>query len=285
MLGKLARLLRSPPPPAPLDPRLERIVTLVGHSIQDAEDFSARAIAAAEFAISYFDRQLAAIPGELPVSLTDLQGAGQASALFPEEGDLLRALGRSLAVKDELPDLVEAGHETLYALLGVRQRPGTPRQTQFTDHTVRSLGATPDEVRQRLKLAAYERLLKEFAEHVETLRRKERLLTIEWEWNQRHDAPRPQEAGDRPEFVYAAQELTPPKLLQGLIDRLHSPTRYISLDGVRSGTGASEWLHGELPRLRTADRREWQVCIVAIPIADALHALAAETHNHRYLFI
>jgi hypothetical protein len=283
MLGKIARLFRSGAPEQALfHPSLQQIVDIVGNGINETPDFGATMLPAIESAFSYFERQISPIPGPHPVSTGLMHNGHLCAHLFPGPEDIVRAIGRSLAVKDMLPELMQSGQEEFHALLGMRQRPGQ-ESSVFTDHTLRSLAATPEEVRDQLKQAAFERLLKEFAEHINTLRRKERLLSIEWEWNQRHDVSRTFENTDRPEFVYAAEELTPQKLQQGLIYRLNSPQRYLHIEG---GHGHATIVHpGELPVLHSSDRRQWHVCLVTVSMQEAIKAQAQETHTHRYLFI
>lgn len=284
MLGKIARLLRPGAPVAQrLHPGLEQIASIVGNGIQDNEDFVEKAQPAVESALIYFDRQIDQIPGPLDVSCDLLARGAPCSALFPHANDLVHGLGRSLAVKDMLPELLLPGDEHFYAVLGMRRRPGPDGITAYTDHTLRSLGTSLDGVRENLRQAAFERLLKQFAEHVDKLRRRERLLTIEWEWSQRHDDAPPPEAGDHPEFVYAARELTPPRLLQGLLGWLNAPGAYLRVE--RDGTTVAGGNTEDLPVLHSNDRRQWLVTLVRIPIQEAIDAQMQETHMHRYLFI
>jgi hypothetical protein len=280
MLGKLVRLIRSGnPAPAAQHPLLTRIEVTVGNRIGEAPGFAEQLLPAAAAALAYFAQQIAAIPGPLPVAT---------GPLFAAADDPRHALGRSLAVKESLAEL--SGDGELYALLGMRRKTVNGSATPvFADHTLRSLASSAEACRELLATAALDRLLGNFAEHVDKLRRKDRMLRIEWEWNLQHDAARVMAAEPEAEFVEAARELTPENVLKGLRSWLSSPECFLRLECSDStlpppaGDGAS--VAPNLPLLHVSDRRQWLVCLVSFPAAEAAAALQRETHNHRYILI
>ncbi|HEX6733339.1 MAG TPA: hypothetical protein VF096_00885 [Azonexus sp.] len=276
----MVRLIRSgASAPVTQHPLLTRIEVAVGNQIDEAPGFAERLLPAAEAALAYFERQVAAIPGPLAVA---------PGPLFAGSEQISHALGRSLAVKESLPELPADGE--ICALLGMRLKTGDSNaQPVFADHTLRSLAVSPAACREQLSLAALDRLLRDFAEHVEKLRRKDRMLRIEWEWNLQHDAARVMAAEPRSEYVEAARELTPANMLKGLLSWLASPECFFRLDNIDStqppaGSDGAP-VAPSLPLLHCSDRRQWLVCLVTFPAATAALALQRETHNHRYILI
>jgi hypothetical protein len=259
------------------------VTATVGTDIGGARDFAKQAIPAIENAVNYFDRQIAAIPGPFPLSAGYFTAQAGIAAFFPESEEIGRALGRSLATKETLPELLRSGHDEIYALLGMRMRVGNA-PTVFADHSLHSLAASPADSRNALRQAAFERLLRNFAEHVEKLRRHERLLKIDWEWKQRHDVAKTVDSGDKPEFVYAAEELTPDNLLRALISWLETPERFFRLQANENPIAGSQAAL-DLPLLHCSDRRQWLACLVRFSADEASQALQQESHTHRYIFI
>jgi hypothetical protein len=284
MLGKLVRLIRPATSTAKQHPLLPRILAAVGNDIAEVPNFAEQLIPAAEEALAYFSQQISSIPGPIELSVKNLESIPQLARMIAEEADIDRAFGRSLAVKEALPHLLSAGHDEVHALLGMRQKAGNgPEATPiFADHTLRSLAGDADDTREMLRLAAFDRLLLDFAEHVGKLRRKDRMLKIEWEWNLQHDAARVMAGEPQPEYVYAARELTPENQLHGLLTWLSTPKCFFQLQAPAGDNPATP---GELPLLHCSDRRQWQVSLVRFSAKEAAAALQRETHNHRYILI
>ena len=294
MLGKFVRFIRSGDAPSPhASPWLSQVIDIVGKDIGEARDFASSLSPAIDSAIAYFDRQIASIPGPLPLSEQYFGVETGVAVLFPEAADIGRAIGRSLAVKEKLAELAADGHEEIHALLGMRLKPGhEPNAEQpmvFADHVLHSLAPSPVDTRETLRQAAFERLLKNFAEHVEKLRRKQRLHKLEWEWNLQHDASKVMASDQNPEFVYADKELTPDNLLRGLMAWLKTPEIFFQLKespiSLPQVEGAPSAAHASLQQLHCSDRRQWLVCLVRFSIAEGHHALQRESHTHRYIFI
>lgn len=290
MLGKLASFIRpATATSVPHSPLLPQIVHVLGNDIAAAKAFEERTSLAINHALSYFARQTAEIPGPLDLTADDFPANPRLAELFPEPGDVRRAFGRSLAVKSSLPPLRQAGHEEIHALLGLRIKPhgqaGDTSEATPADHVLHSLAPNLDSARESLCRAAFERILKNFAEHVEKLRRRQRLSKLEWEWNLQHDIGRTVETG-HPEYVYAAQELTPEKLLKGFISWLEKPEAFFRVMTARDGDAAlSPQGSAAIPALHCSDRRQWRICFIRFSADEAADALHSETHNHRYLFI
>lgn len=286
MLGKLVRLIRSSnSTPASQHPLLPRILAAVGNEIGEAKGFAEQLIPAAEAALNYFENEIASIPGSQELATDRLADGSSLASLFADSDDIGRALGRSLAVKEALPALIKSGCDEIHALLGMRLKStnaaGTAMPPVFADHTLRSLAGDAGTTRELLRLAAFDRLLLDFAEHVGKLRRKDRMLKIEWEWNLQHDAARVMAAEPQAEYVYAANELTPENQLKGLLTWLSTPECFFRLEPANASASGQP----SLPLLRCSDRRHWLVCLVRFSADDAIAALERETHNHRYILI
>lgn len=284
MLGKLVRLIRPASYSTRQHPLLPRILAAVGNDIAEAPNFAEQIIPAAEEALAYFSRQISSIPGPIDLSASNLDSHPHMAGVFAEAADIDRAFGRSLAVKEALPELLSSGNDEVHALLGMRQKHGNGNAAMpvFADHTLRSLAGNQAATCEMLGFAAFDRLLLDFAEHVGKLRRKDRMLKIEWEWNLQHDAARVMAAEPQPEYVYAARELTPENQLHGLLTWLSTPKCFFQL---QKPAGTDPAKPDELPLLLCSDRRRWQVCLVRFSAREAAAALQRETHNHRYILI
>lgn len=284
MFAALSRLTR----PAAATPRansllLAQVVETVGGGIAEARDFEKLLAPAIQATSDYFAQQIAAIPGPLDISHGAHGKDAISTAIFPENDEIIRALGRSLEVKDSLPGLARKGGEHVHALLGMRRKPGASGEAHdFADHTIRSLAPTLSDTRDYLGFVAFKRILNDFAEHVNKLRRKHRLLKLEW--NIRNDLSEKLSEAEGMQFV-SADDLTPDKLLQGLLAWLESPAKYLRLENSGVLLPAAISGRGELPLLHCSDRRQWLVCLVRFPVADGLRALELETHHHRHIFI
>jgi len=290
MLGKLVSFIRPAAATSiPHSPLLPQILHVLGNDIAEAKDFEVRTSIAIDHALSYFVLQTADIPGPLNLTEDNFPATPQLAELFPEAGDVRRAFGRSLAVKSSLRSLRQDGHEEIHALLGLRIKPhglaGEAGEPMPADHVLHSLAPNLESTRESLCRAAFERILKNFAEHVEKLRRRQRLSKLEWEWNLQHDVARTVETGN-PEYVYAERELTPDKLLNGFISWLEKPEAFFRVmtthddDAALSPQGSTA-----IPALHCSDRRKWRICFIRFSADEAADALRSETHNHRYLFI
>lgn len=262
---------------------LSLVADTVGGGIAGAKDFEKLMIPAIESVNAYFAGQIASIPGPLDISLQAFGKHPATAIVFPETGEIIRALGRSLEVKDSLPQLATTPGAYVHALLGVRRKTLAGAGESFADHTIRSLAPTLSDAREYVAFAAFKRILNDFTEHVNKLRRRDHLLKVEW--NIQNEVVDNVSAADSMEYI-SAQELTPEKLVAGLIGWLAAPAKYLRLEasGVFLPAGTAS-VQPELPMLHCSDRRQWLVCLVRFPVAEGLRALEEETHHHRHIFI
>lgn len=291
MFAAIARLIRpgTSTPPA-RHPLVSRIIETVGTGIAEARDFDRLINPAIESAQDYLARQIAAIPGVLPVSGEALVQNPATAMLFPDHDEIYRALGRSLEVKDSLPGLAERGHQHVHALLGLRSKPDASAVggVVFADHTIRSLAPMASDTRDYLAYVAFKRLLNSFAEHAHATRRKHRHLEVEWDI--RNQQAERIDHVDEPLLPAAVDAVGPDKLLAELCAWLASPEQYFGLEesGITlplAGDGGQANAGIDLPRLRCSDRRQWLVCLIRFPVAAGLQALAQENHTHRHIYI
>jgi hypothetical protein len=292
ILGNLFHLGSSAPASAqPVNPMLAHIVDTFGSALTDAPRYAEHLGPAILNAESYFERQIAAIPGPVNMSAQSYGRDERLDAIFPSIDELGIALGRSIEVKESLPALARAGHLHVHALLGFRYRhgdevPGKP--VVFADHTLKCLAPELDDARTAIRKVAFVRLIKNFSDHVDRLRIKGKLLAVEW--NIANAAASAGQAGAGDEYVYAEKELTPDRLLRGLCTWLNDPVAHLRvcmgefqvLGRKLNGTPPTRF---ELPMLHASDRRQWIVCLVRFPVHEGTAALAHETRAHRYILI
>jgi hypothetical protein len=277
-------------PPAATNPLLTQIVDTLGESITSAAGWEKQLTPAVEIASAYFDRQIAAIPGPVTLSLQAHGDDPLVTAVFPSPDDIRIAMGRSVEVREFLPRLSRAGHVHLHALLGMRHRPGAgsgPESTVIADHTLKCLAPSEKEARLDLQKVAFGRLLKNFVEHLDKLKLKGKLLKVEW--NIFNDASAAAGKNGN-EFVYADQELTPDNILRGLAAWLNDPSKHLRVCvgeakiATKGGDGSIVTSY-DLPMLHSTDRRQWIVCLVKFSTHEGAEALEKETRTHRYILI
>lgn len=261
------------------DPRLDSLPNY-GESLQPLIDH----------AHTYYEQSVHTLPG--PVRLDE--ESPLLPLIFPNPDDMMAGLGRSLEIKQQLPDLLEEGHPRLWALLGLRTRvmPGTT-QAVLTDHTFRSLAASPEGVRLALRDAAYDSLLQGFANETNYRQQKLELMQSQKELLQEAAATRKVRTSGVSQsidsHIYRAnKDLSPDRVLQNLIEWLGNPEPFLRLENrtgltLKVGEEATGLIH--LPLLSSQDRRQWLVCLVEFPAEMASEALARESHTHRFIMI
>jgi len=284
MFAAISRRLSRSSAPQPHSLLLSQVVDTVGGGIEKARDFEKLLTPAVLAANDYFSRQIGNIPGPVDISRHSFGQDVAAAALFPETEEIIRALGRSLEVKDSLPRLAGKAGEHVHALLGMRRKPSGNGGEGFADHTIRSLAPGDADTRDYLALAAFKRILNDFTEHVNKLRRRDHLLKVEW--NIQNDLSAKLSPAESMEYV-SVHDLTPEKLLEGVIGWLAAPEKYLRLEGsgVSMPAAGAPGAQQHLPLLHCSDRRQWLVCLVRFPVAEGLQALEQETHHHRHIFI
>ncbi|MDR2186511.1 MAG: hypothetical protein LBE62_00490 [Azonexus sp.] len=267
MLGKLARFIRSSTAsPVMQDSLLTRIEVTVGNQIHTAPAFFDSLLPATKAALAYFERQVAALPGPLAM----LPGP-----LFAHAGEISQAMGCSLAVKKSLEKFPADGE--IHALLGMRRK---PTAQNLADHTLHCLASSAEACREQICLAALDRLLGNFAEHLHKLQRSDRMQRMALEGDP--SAAEAAEASPPPaELATVTPELMPENIVKGLQSWLAAPESYLRIDPPAAATDDAP----ALPLLHCSDRRQWLTCLVSFPAAEAAVALQNEKHNHRYILI
>ncbi|MCL2346152.1 MAG: hypothetical protein FWC58_09925 [Desulfobulbus sp.] len=274
MLGKLARFFSGNSTSAPNHPLLTRIEVAIGNGIDEAPDFAQRLLPATQAAIEYFERQIAAIPGPSALASSPLFDAEQIS----------HALGRSLEVKEAMKERASDDKE-VYALLGMRLKTTNNGSPHLADHTLRSLAESADDCREKLCLAAFDRLLCNFAYHVKKLQHKDQMQPIRWEWALQHDTSKIVANEIHPPSAAKTRELTPDSLVSGLLSWLAAPECFLRMEAAAPTGNDVPAATQKMPMLHCSDRRQWYVSLVSFPAAEAAAALQRETHNHRYILI
>ena len=288
--GNLFGFARSSRDEVAVKPFFIEVVKELGDEIATAPQFEEHLNEAMKVAGAYFARHIGIVPGTLDLSRGNFDRDAVVSTLFHTYEDVRFALGRSIETRENLPALQRTGVDEGYALVGMRCRetdqiPGHP--PVFADHSLKCIGASEAEVRDAIANVALIRVLKSFAEHVDKMRRKGKLLRVEWNITNPH--ARGNNATDSHEFIYAEDELKPDNLLRGLCAWLANPGEYLRIvpGGARVSLAKQDGSTSilDLPVLHSADRRQWFVCIVRFPIAECAEALAAEARTHRYIYI
>jgi hypothetical protein len=288
--GNLFGLSKGPREEATIKPFFVEVVKELGEEIAAAPHFEEHLNEAMKVAGAYFARHIGIIPGSLDLARANFDHDAVVSTLFHTHEDVRFALGRSIESREGLPVLQRAKAVEGFALVGMRCRetdqiPGHP--PVFADHSLKCLATSEAEVRDAIANIALIRVLKTFAEHVEKLRRRGKLLRVEWNITNPH--ARGNNATDSNEFITAEKELTPDNLLRGLCAWLANPGEYLRIVpggarvSIQKPDGALSIL--DLPVLHSTDRRQWFVCIVRFPVAECAEALATEARTHRYIYI
>ncbi|MRR51643.1 MAG: hypothetical protein EG825_12140 [Rhodocyclaceae bacterium] len=287
MLGKLVDILqtdllqpRSGAEAPARNPGLDQVVRVCGDSLAAAKNMEATLTPALDYAIRYFDTQVRAIPGAFGLSISRHPDEPFLARHFPAREDVTAALGRSVEVKEALPALAPEREGHVYAVLGMRIKPGAAEggHPLFADHTLRCLAMNEADSRAGLRQAALSRLLHAFKDHTDKLRKAGKLLRVEWTLG-KEAPPQGVAAGS---FIHAEEELTPDNLVKGLVSWLKSPSEFLRID-------TTDALGGEggpvLPVMHSADTRKWLVCQVKFSATEGMEALKRETRVHRYMLI
>ncbi|MDR1351232.1 MAG: hypothetical protein LBJ59_10780 [Zoogloeaceae bacterium] len=270
---------------------LAHVVEMTDMRIADESNYQEVLLPAIKIARAYYEQSLDIVPG--PVALDSAHFL--LPRIFPNPENIPACLGRSLAVKNELPAYEEAECPRLYALLGVRIKRMSENEQVFTDHTVRSLAASPGQVRQMLKEAAFDSLLQGFANEnlhyekkLEQARAQYELLQTAGVTARHAEDANVMQQGKTPPLVRAYLNKSAEQVLFSLREWLYSPQHLMRInmsDGFLVQEGSKNEEEWRLPLMVTQDRRQWNVCLISFPIVMARKALKAEAHNHRFMLI
>ncbi len=304
LINAISTLFRAEPGAnAALGHAFDVIGKTVDPEIVAIGDCQARLQPAVEYALSFYERAVAAIPGPLPVSAAAHAGDPILGTLFPSTAEVAQGLGRSLAVRSSIRWFVDHGHDEVHAVMGMRLRPGMTDSNGigFADHTFRSLGTSENDSRECLREAAFSSLVKAFDTRMKDKRREWRLLRTEGRIHEELRSRNGTEeshaaANDKRDDIFAhyaasaGEDFTPGKALDALVEWLRTPEQQLQVDtgeghplvGAPTADG-----HGQLrmPLLVSTDRRKWVVCMVRFPLQEALTAINQESQPHRYILI
>ena len=291
-LGSFFKFGRSEEDIEPADPFFAEVLTELGESITSAPNYEEELSKALQIGSDYLARQISLLPGPIHISESAFSADPVLSTMFHHAEDIRFALGRSIETREVIPGLAKEGATQAYALLGMRTRelenPDGTKVTVFMDHSIKCVTTSAEDARETLSRVALSRVLKSFAEHTDKLRRRGKLLRVEWSIISAR--ARGNGAHDSGEFVFAEEELKPANLLRGLCAWLSDPMDHLRIkaEGARISVqipGAAKPLVYDLPMLYSADRRQWLVSIVEFPVDECMAALSNETRTHRYIYI
>ncbi|MDR0529567.1 MAG: hypothetical protein LBG69_08170 [Zoogloeaceae bacterium] len=270
---------------------LAHVVEMTDRRLAGLSDYGEKLFPAIEFARLYYEEILSTLPDNIT-----LDGSHKLLVeIFPQPEDRCICLGRSLAVKHELPHHRERHRSRVYALLGMRQKEVSGGGKQFVDHTLRSLRHSPNAVRRALMDAAFDSLLQNFAnQNLHYEKKLEQALLYEKMLQEARLPSQQKEAVSPPETERAPSVRAlppifrdaPEKVLDNLVECLYNPSERLQLEREEGYllSVPDEESH-VLPLMKTQDRRQWYVCIVGFPVKMAEAALAKEAHNHRFILI
>ena len=278
-------------------PLVDAMVDVLGPEITGARDFEPKITSALTMATRYLDEQVGRIPGILSIAAGSYATDPYLRAVFPDVADIPAALGRSVEVRDALPERAKQGSARVCALMGVRHRDRLQAQPSehivFADHTLACIAPDEASARTAIRDAACRRIFKMYHEHLEKLRHKGKLLPEDWNienvtlQDDGHAKARHMIFDD---YVYAEKELTPDNLLRGLVAWLERPFDQFRLTegsqmvmaGAANGQGTSRI---EVPTIVIADRRRWMAILVEFSVSEGMAALNQEPRSHRYIVI
>ena len=192
-MGFFSKLLNQSQPAACVLPEthavIRQIVGVLGYDVVATADYGSKLAPAVNFAVEYFDKQIAQISGPLDISAAHYMHHPLVHALFPARQEIAHGIGRSVDVKQPLAFLAGADQPEVFALLGVRRQKSSGNSTAavFSDHTLRCLAATESGARQGLRTAALTRLVTAYGEHLDKLRKHEKLPRVSWNIENRAD--------------------------------------------------------------------------------------------------
>ena len=265
---------------------VRQIVGVLGYDVVATPDSGARLAPALNFAVEYYDKQIAQIPGPLDISAAHYTHHPLVHALFPARQEIAHGIGRSVDVKQPLAFLAGADQPEVFALLGVRRRklPGGSVDPVFSDHTLRCLAATESGARQGLRTAALTRLVAAYGEHLEKLRKHDKLPRASWNIENRTDLAAAD--ADKNAMAIAGEELRAENLLRGMVAWLQRPGEHLQVlaESRVAAADAAQQIEA-LPELGVRDRRHWLVCFVRFPTAEGVAAMHNEQGQHRYIRI
>lgn len=262
-LSRLANLAKfsSLAPKHPYQHLFPRVVEGLGNDLRNIENFEERLLPSIAYACNYLDEQILSIPGGLEISERSFYQMDIASRLFGEPADIGAALGKSLDVKSALPGLIQAGNDSVCALLGMRARREPDIRSVapvFTDHTLAALAPTEDDLRRFLRNIVFGRFISNCAAFPDGM--------------------------PQADFRSTSNRSSEDKL-NALINLLNTPERLFRLEASGFSIPVESCQPVELPLLYSSDRRQWIVSIVRFNTQEAFAAQEREPKKHRYIYL
>ncbi|THF64117.1 hypothetical protein [Pseudothauera rhizosphaerae] len=303
------------PPPAPsveVRAGLARVTELVGGAQAAERDFERRLAGPVAHAQAHCAELIGALPAAVDVGRHAFSADPLVHALFASADDIADTIGRSAALRDYLGEPVSWQGEHFHALLAARRErkrvlgvasQGSVIATDvpqcllyFSEHTL--VRPAPDDATARagLRAAAFDSLLRTFAEHVAAVREERNQLKVERELEKvrmqsrrgradaEHLTRRIAELDER--LHHQAGALLPGQLLQTLADFLMQPELALRIDpvevqvdrrGAMAGDGmtaGSDAVDVRFMEVSGRDRRHLVVLPVRIRCDEAREALA-----------
>ncbi len=309
---------KSPPPidDATLT-MIEHAVTLVDPLIRQVPGYKEKLAPVVRHALDYCADIVARIPGPYEISRTAFATDPLVHALFATADDIQAMLATNQCARDLLHD-VRYGSGQCCAMLGMRHRVkagfgaqlsgevvrrDVPQQAlYFSDHTLTEPGPDLDTVKNRLRIAMFDSLLKGLAEEIAAVRNEQTDLNkehaIESAWarsGQGSGAPEThtRRLGDlRARLESTADALQPAKVLDTLISCLAAPEAYLNIapvtvsvdrTGIITSDGNGEPLH--FAELTGRDQRRWAVMLVLVDRDEARRAVERFESSRRHIVI
>ncbi|MDP1653817.1 MAG: hypothetical protein Q8L56_13950 [Rhodocyclaceae bacterium] len=310
--------LKSPPP---ID---AGTLTMIGHAmsavdplIRQVPGYQRKLAPAVRHALDYCTDIVARIPGPFEISRAAFASDPVVHALFASADDVEAMLATNQCARDLLHD-PRFGSGQCCAMLGMRHREKAGFGAQlsgnvlrrdepqkalyFTDHTLTEPGPDLDTVKNRLRIAMFDSLLKSLADEVAVVRAEQTDLNkehaIESAWARSGQSSNAPESHTRrldalrARLRSTADALQPKNLLDTLIACLAAPEPYlriapvtVSVDrtGIITAAGAGEPLH--FAELTGRDQRRWAVMLVLVNQDEARRALERFESTRRHIII
>lgn len=308
-------------PPPPLDDAtrtmVEHAVTAVDPLIRQVPGYPRKLAPAVRHALDYCTDIVARIPGPYEISRAAFASDPLVHALFATADDIQAMLATNQCARDLLHDPRFGGGQCC-AMLGMRHRVKTGFGVQlsgnvvqrdepqkalyFSDHTLTAPGPDLDTVKNRLRIALFDSLLKGLADEITLVRAEQAELNkeraIESAWARSGQSSKAPESHTRrlddlhTRLQSTADALQPAKLLDTLIACLAAPEPYLHLvpvtvsvdrTGIITADGAGEPLH--FAELTGRDQRRWAVMLVLVSQDEARRALERFEFSRRHIVI
>lgn len=298
----------EPPLASGLAGAVEHAVETAAPLLKVLSDYRHQLAPAVERAQNHCLELVNAIPGPRDIGHHSFTTDTLIHCFFGSSDEILVTLGRSEDVRSYLESSSGPDDQVCYGLLGMRaheksvfgsammgevMRQEVPQTLlYFSDHTVSSLEADLEAVRTRLRQAAFDSLLHQYAERLAGLRQRREELAGELRLRRGS-----REAGEiEQNLEQLVLQLTPERQLQALAEWLAVPEQVLYLKqiprtvdpmGVLSPADAAPANAERIvfPELVGRDRRRWTVLLVSVTRGEAREAVAREARAHRYIVI